>query len=759
MYQQLNYFFDQAERTLDSIRVNEQEGRAAQQVERLERNLADFKKGIESLQRVGSSLTIGVVGQMKIGKSSFLNALMFEGKEVLPTAATPMTAGLTIIEYTDSIEDQRFEVEYYSTEEWRDISNRSKCVEGIKNDLIEKNKELVNKTKDLEKLLEKSSNSTDYACYLLKQNVSSDAIEKIGRPNDRIPIKQMDKLNNTLANYVGVRGLYTSVVKVLHIYLNDGALVFQNDYTGMRESYRIVDTPGVNDPIVSRQFLTEKFLQEAHAVFMFTDAETFLPEADIRFMNDKISPKGISKIVLIANKLDTLFQTDSNCPNDLKEAMDYAIEHVKNQFEDRKIHFNSKPIDVFCTSGLAECLRLKMSNNIVLDEYENRFLEKLQRHFLEDFEDESTTLDSLGEISGFDLIRKMYIQGIFLANKDKIITEKISDFIRCNSNLINDDFKSIFNEIENELSLAKVCDVNTLDAQISALQNLRDVDVANMQTRIIKFSKGLQDEHANRLFEETLVSYKPKLEDGYCDSKSVSYTRETTFWGRTVSGYVYVNVLNPNSVVKSENEQIDKLRAKTNKEWTSIYRKEEDSLKEDMLGIIQKMSSKDSSLNISVDIFEAMIMRCIVDSLSGRSQLRLEEKCSEQQQAIAEYVNSSVHTSFSKSFGEMSEDDADEKIKKQATDNLKNFESGMQIRNNAVYKELKIAVNLHCQDINRVMTDFSNTLTQRIETQLNQTREEIINTRVSVEERCGRIEKRKEYFEDLYNQFNSLCMN
>lgn len=54
---------------------------------------------IESIVEENRKLRIGIVGQVKAGKSSFLNALLFEGKEILPHAATPMTAALTKICY------------------------------------------------------------------------------------------------------------------------------------------------------------------------------------------------------------------------------------------------------------------------------------------------------------------------------------------------------------------------------------------------------------------------------------------------------------------------------------------------------------------------------------------------------------------------------------------------------------------------------------------------------------------------------------
>ena len=42
------------------------------------------------------TLTIGVIGQMKCGKSTFSNSFVF-GDNFLPAATTPMTAALTVI--------------------------------------------------------------------------------------------------------------------------------------------------------------------------------------------------------------------------------------------------------------------------------------------------------------------------------------------------------------------------------------------------------------------------------------------------------------------------------------------------------------------------------------------------------------------------------------------------------------------------------------------------------------------------------------
>ena len=85
---------------------------------KLERMTKEFNKKIEDFYREGRKLNIGVIGRVKAGKSSFLNTLLFEGKEVLPKAATPKTATLTKMEYS---EVNRVEIEFYSEDDWENI--------------------------------------------------------------------------------------------------------------------------------------------------------------------------------------------------------------------------------------------------------------------------------------------------------------------------------------------------------------------------------------------------------------------------------------------------------------------------------------------------------------------------------------------------------------------------------------------------------------------------------------------------------------
>ena len=49
----------------------------------------EIESHLATLQEEGRNLKIGIIGRVKAGKSSLINALLFDGKEVLPKAATP----------------------------------------------------------------------------------------------------------------------------------------------------------------------------------------------------------------------------------------------------------------------------------------------------------------------------------------------------------------------------------------------------------------------------------------------------------------------------------------------------------------------------------------------------------------------------------------------------------------------------------------------------------------------------------------------
>ncbi len=80
----------------------------------------ELEKTLKELQDTNRDLKVGIIGRVKAGKSSLLNALIFEGVGVLPKAATPMTASLTVLKYAKTLSA---EVEFYSPKDILELKN------------------------------------------------------------------------------------------------------------------------------------------------------------------------------------------------------------------------------------------------------------------------------------------------------------------------------------------------------------------------------------------------------------------------------------------------------------------------------------------------------------------------------------------------------------------------------------------------------------------------------------------------------------
>lgn len=222
---------------------------------------AELKKKIEE-----DVLTIGVIGQMKCGKSTVLNAIVFED-DVLPSATTPMTAALSVITYG---EEKKLKAEFYTPDEWEEQKMQaSRPLSEVEGNTLEETK-----VKAAKELVEKS--------------------HKLGSTINSLLGKTKDDTLDQLKDYVGADGKYVSITKSVTIY-------YPKDYL---KGVEIVDTPGFNDPIVSREERTKNFLNKADVVLLMLYAGRPFDATDRDILFKNVRQCGIGKVLVGINKYD-----------------------------------------------------------------------------------------------------------------------------------------------------------------------------------------------------------------------------------------------------------------------------------------------------------------------------------------------------------------------------------------------------------------------------------------------------------------------
>ena len=292
--------------------------RDAENIDRLSR---DIQTKLDKFRREDRKLTLAVVGRVKAGKSSFLNELIFQGKDILPHAFRPKTATLTKIEYDAH---PHMTITYYRPVEWEQLEKLAKQESSTRED-VKTAKELVNDVKN---------SGLDVKPYLAKGQ------EIIDMPDEA-------QMESVLDTYVGANGQLTPIVKSVTLCINRPEL----------EGLSIVDTPGTNDPIVSRTQTTKDFLAECDVVFFLTVASQALVRPDIDLLQTQLPGQGVGDIRLIASKFDEVVYDASYDYGSLEE----AILAEKEKFQRRAEGDFTRYAEEYTQSGRPELGKLMHS--------------------------------------------------------------------------------------------------------------------------------------------------------------------------------------------------------------------------------------------------------------------------------------------------------------------------------------------------------------------------------------------------------------
>ncbi|MGL2649586.1 dynamin family protein [Helicobacter pylori] len=161
----------------------------------------ELEKTLKEMQAEDRELKVGIIGCVKAGKSSLLNALIFEGVEVLPKAATPMTASLTILKYANTLSA---EVEFYNQKDIAELKNEHERYVREFNRIVEEEvkkqkQSLSNRAKEGFKSLDNMLNRNKNPEAAPKERVLSD--EEIAKRAERIAKDKLKDDTKLVSSY------------------------------------------------------------------------------------------------------------------------------------------------------------------------------------------------------------------------------------------------------------------------------------------------------------------------------------------------------------------------------------------------------------------------------------------------------------------------------------------------------------------------------------------------------------------------------
>lgn len=461
--------------------------------------VAAIEATLKSLQDQGRALQIGVIGRVKAGKSSLLNALFFSGSSVLPHAATPMTAALTTLGYG---ERPCMRVEFFTAEDLQIFhrlhEDHEKAITAKEEMLVKKRQQMVSlptfgnrsapasasqsgsTPRELAKKEADKEDPVRFAGWQLSESIrTAGGIEKLPE-EERIECKDIHDLQGRLADYVGAKGRYTHFTKCLHLELPLERL----------RDLRVVDTPGLNDPIVSREHRTQSMLHECDAVFFVSPAGQFLDQRDEALMERLSTREGVRTFYVIASQFDTqLYGREYQLhAGDLRQVIQTQqmslARHATNVFSSWARANQS--LASLATDG-GKALRISSSASHVLletkperwDETARFVHEQLHKKYADYFASEASSQEWLKLLSGIPRLDDDLLD--VRENKQSIFKNRINNYLDGQENACRTWIQSLLKRAEERNREFESSDISTIETRLRRLADIahKGEEVAN----------------------------------------------------------------------------------------------------------------------------------------------------------------------------------------------------------------------------------------------------------------------------------------
>ena len=288
------------------------------------KDLVSNEKFVEELEETktyinNQKFSIGITGVMNAGKSTMLNALM--GQEILGSAVVPETANLTIVKYDKKPSANVF---YWNKKEWDRICQSAKEIESIKEFIEETNRHFDDKLND----------------YILEDS----------------RVEEVDINNLAAFTSAEASGKKCNLVKYVEV---------KSDLNFLRDGIEIVDTPGLDDPVIQREEITKEYVSQCDLMIHLMNVSQSATLKDVEFIIDALLYQNITKLLIVITRADTV------APEQLEEVINYTKTSIKRQLKalnkDSQLDYILKTIKFVPISGKMALLHRTGKSQEALD--------------------------------------------------------------------------------------------------------------------------------------------------------------------------------------------------------------------------------------------------------------------------------------------------------------------------------------------------------------------------------------------------------
>ena len=402
-------------------------------------NTQDFKEELQNTKNYldNQKFSIGITGVMNAGKSTMLNALM--GQEILGSAVVPETANLTIVKHgTPSAK-----VFYWNKNEWDRIEQTGESIESIK-EFVDETKKIFGN--ELGTIIKDDSHSEDVDINNLAAYTSAEASGK--------------KCN--LVKYVELK----------------------SDLDFLADGIEIVDTPGLDDPVIQREEITKEYLAACDLMLHLMNVSQSATLKDVEFIIDALLYQNVTKLLIVITRADTVSKEQ------LEEVINYTKSSIESQLKaqnkDSKLDYILNSIKFIPISGKMALLHRTNRQQEALDagyKIEDTGILEIEEYLNETLFGKSSSKSDLIIKGTKTQVSKTIVKELKSLNYELVLLSKSKEELETDLDDFNkkkDTNQKIFTSLKEDINLYK----NDAKSYIETLETFLSTELIDLKNII-----------------------------------------------------------------------------------------------------------------------------------------------------------------------------------------------------------------------------------------------------------------------------------
>ena len=543
-----------------------------------------LREKLDRLANDGRLLNIGIIGRVKAGKSSLLNSVFFKGDSILPKAATPMTASLTVMTHGDNFSAT---VEYYSANDINEIKRLHDEYNKLWEPKFNEHKKMIAerakkkgenpsaseievkaKRRASEEIKDERLSASFEHYRLMKESGKVDEMRNRATTEETIQSRNLNELMGQLNKYVGSGGVLMPFTRSVIIRLPEDSL----------RDIQVVDTPGINDPVASRTERTNEYLTKCDVVFIVSPAGQFASSEDTNLMDRLSSKEGVRELYFVASQVDNQLygSAGEEAGWDLHKALDALRSGLSGHMVDTLAGMkqsnpevgglfdqlvNEGQDRVIVSSAICHAMSLRFNERSDWDTDMNHVWGLLTDKYPDYFGNESSARECLAKLSGVNTVSEKIAQA--RSKKNEIIAKKQADYLSDQAKnidnykdqlktAITDKIEKLNNtsvkEVQERIKNLKQLSLKATNAIDGTFEDCVEDFISDLRNTIKKESKNLFDETDEKVNKEEISVTKTRY-----------WTTGILFWKKEHSENYEVSAVRTGAVINNLKKLVEGL--------------------------------------------------------------------------------------------------------------------------------------------------------------------------------------------------------